>query len=266
MKRIIVSLALVALAAPAVAQEDFATGEVVLGLSQTDVPSSSIFFQYRDIPQGGVLPFFQFQGRKGDYNYNFYGYGVTQKDQRYFGTFESTSWKFDASFVGVPHKFGNAGLSPLNPTDATGQTEWRMSDTLQAGIQSQVEALPSRNYNTVLPIVTPVLEAQPANIDVRLQRNQTRLAFSLFPGGGSFDLGVTYFHERRAGTRTNNGTAFGFNNVIELPEPVNYISAGRTRPTAVPTWGRTPPSTARRRGSWPCPRATRPGTSSSARR
>jgi MtrB/PioB family decaheme-associated outer membrane protein len=224
MKRIIVSLALVALAAPAVAQEDFATGEVVLGLSQTDVPSSSIFFQYRDIPQGGVLPFFQFQGRKGDYNYNFYGYGVTQKDQRYFGTFESTSWKFDASFVGVPHKFGNAGLSPLNPTDATGQTEWRMSDTLQAGIQSQVEALPSRNYNTVLPIVTPVLEAQPANIDVRLQRNQTRLAFSLFPGGGSFDLGVTYFHERRAGTRTNNGTAFGFNNVIELPEPVNYIT------------------------------------------
>ena len=31
-------------------------------------------------------------------------------------------------------------------------------------------------------------------------------------------------HERRTGTRAANGTAFGFNNVIETPEPLKYIT------------------------------------------
>lgn len=224
MKRIILTLAVVAFALPVAAQEDFASGEVVLGLSQTDVPGSSMFFQYRDIPQGGTVPFFQFQGRKGDYNYNFYGYGVTQDDQRYFGRFESSTWKFEGSFVGVPHNFGNSGLSPLNPVNPRDQTDWRMSDTLQSTLQSEVEALPQRTYEAILGVVAPVLAAQPDNIDVKLQRNQTRAAFSFFPGGGPWDLGVSYFHERRAGTRTNNGAAFGFFNVIELPEPLKYIT------------------------------------------
>jgi len=226
MKRIVITLALVALALPAVAQEDtdFAAGEVTLGLWQRDSPGSSKFLEYRDIPQGAVLPFFQFQGRKGDYHYNFFGYGVTQKDQRYFGVFESQLWKLEASYTGIPHNFGNAGRSILSPVNAATQTEWRMSDTLQAAIQSDIEGLGSRNYDTVLPIVQPTLDAQPNNVDLRLQRNRTNLAFSLFPGAGNFDIGVTYLHERRTGTRSNNGTSFGFNNVLETPEPMKYIT------------------------------------------
>ncbi len=226
MKRIVITLALVALALPAVAQEapDFTTAEITLGLWQRDTPSSSMFLQYRDIPQGAVLPFFQFAGRKGDYTYDFYGYGVTQKDQRYSGTFGGKTWRFEGKYVGVPHNFGNGGKSILNPTNSTDQTEWRMSDTLQGAIQGEVEGLGSRNYDTVLPIVQPTLDAQPSNIDIALQRNRTNLALSFFPENSSFDVGVTYFHERRTGTRTNNGTAFGFNNVIETPEPMKYIT------------------------------------------
>jgi hypothetical protein len=37
-------------------------------------------------------------------------------------------------------------------------------------------------------------------------------------------VGVTYFHERRSGSRTANGTAFGFNNVVETPEPIRFIT------------------------------------------
>jgi len=226
MKRIVITLALVALALPAVAQEDtdFAVGELTLGLWQRDAPDSAKFLEYRDIPQGAEVPFFQFQGRKGASHYNFFGYGVTQKDQRYHGIFESQSWKLEANYTGIPHNFGNGGTSPLNPTNAATQTEWLMSDTLQAAIQTEVEGLGSRNYDTVLPIVQPTLDAQPNNVDLRLQRNRTSLAFSLFPGGSSFDVGVTYLHERRTGTKTNNGTAFGFNNVIETPEPMKYIT------------------------------------------
>ncbi len=168
MKRIVISLAFVALALPAVAQEapDFTTAEITLGLFQRDTPGSSKFLEYRDIPQGAVLPFFQFKGRKGEYNYDFYGYGVTQTDQRYNGVFQTETWKFEGNYVGVPHNFGNSGKSPLNPTNSTDQTEWRMSDTLQGAIQTEVEGLASRNYDTVLPIVQPTLDAQPSNIDL----------------------------------------------------------------------------------------------------
>jgi MtrB/PioB family decaheme-associated outer membrane protein len=226
MKRIVITLALVALALPVAAQEveDFAIGEINLGLWQRDTPASSKFLEYRDIPQGAAANFFQFKGRKGDYNYDFYGSGVTQKDQKYYGRFETPGWKFEASYVGVPHSFGNGGRSILNQTDARDGTEWRMSDTLQATIQTQIEGLPARNYDTVLPLVQPTLDAEPANIDLRLQRNRTSLAFSLFPGEGNFDVSVTYLHERRTGTRAANGTAFGFNNVIETPEPLKYIT------------------------------------------
>ena len=225
MKRIVITLALVALALPVVAQEtpDFTTAEITLGLWQRDAPGSSKFFEYRDIPQGAVLPSFDFSGRKGDYHYDFYGYDVTQRDQRYAGLFEGKTWKFEASYVGIPHRFGNGGKSPLSPTNATA-TEWRMSDTTQAAIQTQIEALGSRNYDTVLPIVQPTLDAQPSNVDIALQRNRTRLAFSLIPGEGRFNIDVTYFHERRSGSRTSNGTSFGFNNVIETPEPMRYIT------------------------------------------
>ena len=226
MKRIVMTLAFVALALPALAQEapDFATGEVMLGLWQRDNPGSSKFLEYRDIPQGAVVPFFQFQGRKGDYHYDFFGYGVTQKDQRYDGVFEGRTWKFEGAYVGVPHNFGNGGKSILNPTNTADLDEWRMSDTLQSTIQAELEALPSRNYNTVLPIVKPTLDARGNNVDLRLQRNRTNLAFSFLPESSSFDVGVTYTHERRTGTRTNNGTSFGFNNVIETPEPLKYIT------------------------------------------
>jgi hypothetical protein len=227
MKRIVMTLTFVALALPVAAQEapDFAVGEITLGLWQRETPTSSKFLEYRDIPQGAVLPFFQFKGRKGDYNYDFFGYGVTQSDQRYYGIFQGKNWKFEGSYVGVPHNFGNSGRSLLSPTNARDQTEWRMSPDLRATFQSAIETGPGvRSYDFLFDLQQPSMDAQPANIDIRLQRNRTNLAFSFFPEGSSFDVAVTYFHERRTGTRTNNGISFGFFNVIELPEPLKYIT------------------------------------------
>ena len=126
MKRIFVILALAALALPAAAQEAPRTSTwaaINLGLWQRDTPSSSKFLEYRDIPQGAALNFFQFKGRKGDFNYDVFGYGVTQKDQKYYGVFQGNTWKFEGWYVGIPHSFGNGGRSIL---DATSATEWRM--------------------------------------------------------------------------------------------------------------------------------------------
>jgi len=225
MKRIVITLALVALALPAVAQEDsdFHVGTVTFGLQQFDVDTaSSKFFEYRDIPNGGIAPSFSFKGKKGDYRYDFFGEDVTQKDQQYYGKFEGTSWAFRADYTGIPHAFGNEGKSILNIVEPN---VWRISDTLQQYHQDTLVANRSQvNYNYLFNVVSPTLDPHPSDINVALQRGRTNLAFSLFPGGGSFDVGVTYFHEKRSGARTNNGTAFGFGNVVETWDPIRYVT------------------------------------------
>ncbi len=223
MKRTLVAFALVALAPPALAQEDFNVGEVIFGLAQRDVDTlSSKFFEYRDLPNGGVAPWFSFKGKKGDYRYDLYGHDVTQKDQRYYGRFEGESWRFQASYVGIPHRFGFAGKSILN---VVGSDVWRISDTLQRYFQDALTANQSKvNYAYLYSLVSPTLDAHPSDIDVALQRDRTNLAFSLGPREGHYKLTVAYFHERRSGGRTNNGTSFGFGNVIETVDPARYVT------------------------------------------
>jgi hypothetical protein len=227
MKRIIITLALVALALPVVAQDtsDFSTGTFTLGLQQRDVDTvSSKFFEYRDVPNGGTAPYFSFKGKKGDYRWDFFGRDVTQKDQRYYGRFEGESWKFKADYVGIPHAFGNNGKSILNIVEPN---VWRVSDTLQGYHQGALiagQAARQIGYDFLFALVSPTLDPHPSDINIALQRDRTNLAFSLTPGGGNFDVGVTYFHEKRSGARTNNGTSFGFGNVIETWDPIRYVT------------------------------------------
>ncbi|HXV63565.1 MAG TPA: MtrB/PioB family outer membrane beta-barrel protein [Vicinamibacteria bacterium] len=204
---------------------DYSLGVFTFGLWQRDADTiSSKFLEYRDIPNGAVAPYFRLQGKKGDYRYDLIGSDVSQKDQQYFGLFEGKSWNFLFDYTGVPHAFGNGGLSILIPDEAANRTEWRISDTLQESFQSSVEALPSRGYVPLLGIVQPTLDTQPNNIDIELQRNRTNLAFSVLPAERSFNIDVTYFHERRTGDRTNHGTSFGFNNVVETTDPIRYVT------------------------------------------
>jgi len=223
MKRIVIAFALFALALPALAQENFNVGEVTFSLQQRDVNTvSSKFYEYRDIPDGGTAPYFSFKGKKGDYRYDFFGRDVTQEDQRYYGRFEGKSWRFQGSYVGIPHRFGFAGKSILN---VGGSDQWRISDTLQQYFQDTLTANRSRiNYAYLSALVSPTLDAHPSDIDVALQRDRTNLAFSLGSTESDFKLAVAYFHEKRSGGRTNNGTSFGFGNVIETVDPARYIT------------------------------------------
>jgi MtrB/PioB family decaheme-associated outer membrane protein len=123
----------------------------------------------------------------------------------------------------IPHNFGNGGKSLLRPTS---ESAYRLSDDLQGFFQSELEAgFPdSTSYDNILALVTPSLDAAPADIDLRLERGRNKISFSFAPKEASYDLGVTYFHERRSGTRAANGTSFGFSNVVETPEPLRYIT------------------------------------------
>ena len=204
---------------------DYNAGVFTFGLWQNDSNTiSSKFLEYRDIPNGAQAPFFRLQGRKGDYRYDLIGHDVTQNDQRYFGLLETNTWEFQVDYTGIPHGFGNGGKSILIPVEQGDKTEWRISDTLQQSFQFFIGALPVRNYETVGAIVQPTLDSQPSDINIALQRNRMNLAFSLLPAGGKFNVDVTYFNERRTGSRTNNGTSFGFNNVVETADPIRYVS------------------------------------------
>jgi hypothetical protein len=214
--------AVLALAAPAAAQEDFEEGELTFGLLQKDFDTiSSKFLEYRDIPQGPVVPNVGLTGKKGDWRYRLWGRDVTQKDQRYFGAVDNGTLRFEGSYLGIPHNFGNGGKSILGPIS---ETNWQLSDALQAAHQGAINAATTINYAFLSNLVAPSLAAAPANIDLKLLRGRTSLAFAVTPQESNFEVGVSYFHERRSGTRAANGTSFGFGNVVETPEPVRYIT------------------------------------------
>jgi hypothetical protein len=225
MKRTFFAAAALALAAagPATAQDDFQDVSITLGALQKDFDTtSSKFLEYRDIPQGMVLPSLRFHGKKGAFRYDVQGRDVTQADQQYGLRLENDRFRLSGAYTGVPHNFGNGGRSLLSPVL---ENEWRVADTSQAAYQSAIAAAGNNtSYSFLSRLVQPGLDAAPANIDLRLQRNRGSLALAYAPGGGPLNLGVTYLHERRSGTRAAQGTSFGFNNVIETPEPLRYIT------------------------------------------
>jgi hypothetical protein len=220
----LLALALAALAAPALAQEDFDDAQVTLGILRKDFDTnSSKFLEYRDLPQGPVAPEVDFRGKKGQWRYQLFGRDVTQKDQRYFGFVDNGTVRLTAAYLSIPHNFGNGGKSILRPTTENG---WELSDTLQRTYQDTIAATPGAqvNYAFLSNLVAPSLAAAPANVDLKLLRGRTNLAFRVTPKDSDFEVGVTYFHERRSGTRAANGTSFGFGNVVETPEPLLYVT------------------------------------------
>jgi hypothetical protein len=216
--------ALAALCLPALAQEDFEEAELTLGIQRKDFDTdSSKFLEYRDLPQGPVASALAFRGKKGQWRYQLFGRDVTQKDQRYFGFVDNGTVRLTAAYLSIPHNFGNGGRSILRPTT---EAEWRLSDTLQRSFQDTIAATPGAqvNFAFLSNLVAPSLAAAPANVDLKLLRGRTDLAFQVTPADSDFEVGVTYFHERRSGTRAANGTAFGFGNVVETPEPLLYVT------------------------------------------
>jgi hypothetical protein len=226
MKRLLVlaTFGLGAAVVPAAAQEDFSTVEVTVGVAQKEVDTdSSKFLEYQEVPNGGTIPALRFQGRKGDFDYDFLAKDAAQDDQQYRLRMNSGAFRVTGSYTGTPHKFGNGGRSLLGPVS---ETDWRLSDTTQAAYQGVIAVTPGAQvtYTSLSRLVQPGLDAAPPNIDLKLQRNRGNLALSFLPKESAWSVNATYLHERRSGTRAANGTSFGFGNVVETPEPLRYIT------------------------------------------
>ncbi len=203
--------------------EDWKAGTLSLGAQQTESNTiSSKFMEYREVPNGVVAPYFRFQGKKNDLRYDFIGENVQQTDQRFRMRLGEDKWKVLGEYNRIPHNFGNAGRTLLQETS---EGVWEMSDSLQRTFQNTLEATTPRsliNYPFLLALVSPSLAA--ANqVDIKLTRERGNVAFVMTPSE-PMEFRVVYSRERRTGSRAAAGTSFGFGNVVEVPEPLHYLT------------------------------------------
>ncbi len=214
--------------APAPAEEqtlpapEFALRQIDFGLQSADADTlSSRFREYRELPSGVFMPYARFAGQTGKLRYDVRGTNVLQKDGSYRLLLAPEAFSLTVDYERIPHRFGNNGRTLFHEA-APGQ--FVISDTLQ---QAHQDALARQfalnrtgiNFAFLNALVTPSLSAQ-SGIDLALGRDRGKVELRLTPDK-PYDVRVTYFHEKRTGDRAV-GTSFGFGNVVESPEPIDY--------------------------------------------
>lgn len=182
--------------------------------------NSSRFLEYRDLPSGFVLPTLRFAGN-GPFWYDVIAEDVLQEDARYWARLEPGPIGLVFEYGKIPHRFGNDARTLL---ERAGSGAYVISNTLQSTFQSAIEAQRARsaasvNFAFLNGLVTPSLQAA-ESIDLALSREKGRVELQL---GKDKPIGLrlAYSQEHRRGTRAA-GTAFGFGNVVESPEPIEY--------------------------------------------
>jgi MtrB/PioB family decaheme-associated outer membrane protein len=186
---------------------------------ETDT-NSSRFQEYRDVPNGIVIPFVRFAGGE-KVRYDVTAKNVLQSDARYRVRLQPGSFGIEAEFIKIPHRFGNSGVTLL---EDTGPGVLSISPTLRRTFQNEIERQFAANkagvnYTFLSSLVNPSLAAQ-TPIDVALLRERGQVELRL-TRDKPYDIRVLYFQEHRRGTRAA-GTSFGFGNVVESPEPIDY--------------------------------------------
>jgi MtrB/PioB family decaheme-associated outer membrane protein len=226
-------LLLLAGAGVAAAQEEqakdfsFRLDPLVIGAMSTDVDTGSSKFQeYRDLGSGFLMSFRLLGEGTGDRYFEVDAANVRRDDARYtleYGVPGRYEVLFD--YNQIPHRFGNDGHMLFTRTSAG---VYQIADPVQAALQNAITTQFATNRNGVTfdflnRLVAPYL-ATAQRVDIGLERDRTRARVDLGKMG-RLAWGLEYTHESRNGTRPY-GASFGFNNVTELPEPIDYDTNG----------------------------------------
>jgi MtrB/PioB family decaheme-associated outer membrane protein len=237
MKRTMWLAALLGMGVPALAQEPatpaspapattdmgpaFSLRRIDFGIEAADSDTnSSRFREYRAVPTGLFLPFVRFAGDQ-KFHYDVAAENVLQSDARYRARAEPGSVAIRAEFVKIPHRFGNRAHTLL---EDTGPGVLSISPTLRQTVQGTLERQFATNRNAINytflnSLVSPSISTQ-SPIDLALLRERGQVEVRL-TRDKPYDVRLTYFQEKRRGTRAA-GTSFGFGNVVESPEPIDY--------------------------------------------
>jgi MtrB/PioB family decaheme-associated outer membrane protein len=193
-----------------------------LGVPMVDFdPRSSKFLEYRDVPEGIAGPSFRLSSETAAAVIRLSGANLTQ-DDRFVRAYIDTSWvRADIVYDQIPHRFG---FDARSIETRVGRGVYGIADTTQQVFQTALErqAAINRagiNFTFLRALVEPALNT--SNIfDVELVRNRGTLDLQILPEA-ELDTRITYFQEDRHGTR-GAGSSFGFGNVVETPEPIDY--------------------------------------------
>ncbi|HSP17349.1 MAG TPA: MtrB/PioB family outer membrane beta-barrel protein [Thermoanaerobaculia bacterium] len=199
-----------------------------LQASNEDAGRSSKFEEYRDVPSGLTGPAFRIFSDTNGNPLLISGENIAQNDRRFSVWADTPAVRVDLLYDQIPHRLGNNAKSPekIVSRDALG-----ISDYIQGALQNALQQQFNTNKNAIAfpflrSIVEPLINT-PEVFDLGFDRKRAFLNVGLFPDA-KVDTTISYFQENRSGTRSA-GTSFGFGNVVETPEPVDY----RTREAGV---------------------------------
>jgi MtrB/PioB family decaheme-associated outer membrane protein len=185
--------------------------------------NSSKFEEYRDVPEGLGGPSLRVFGNDEQLAYLISGENLMQTDRRLYVWADTSLVEVNLLFDQIPHRLGNdaKSIEKVVANEAQG-----ISDIIQASLQSQLEARWANpatrsqiNYAYLRPLVEPLLNT-PEVFDLGFTRQRAALTLGLFPAS-AISTTLTLFQENRDGNRSS-GTSFGFGNVVETAEPVEY--------------------------------------------
>ena len=200
---------------------------LVIGAMDTDVDTrSSKFQEYRDLSSGFFMSFRLLGEGAGDRYLDLDAASVRRDDARYtfeYGVLGRYEVLFD--YNKIPHRFGNDGHMLFT---RTASNVYQIADPLQGALQGAIANQFNVNRNGITfdflnGLVRPYLATAQA-VDIGLERDRTLARLDL-GRMGRLAWGLEYTHENRNGTRPY-GASFGFNNVTELPEPIDYDTSG----------------------------------------
>lgn len=202
----------------------FHVDPLVIGVLGTDVDSTSAKAEeYRDISNGLLLSL-DVEGVSADGNreFNFEAVNASRDDARYTLNYGlSGRYNILVDYNKIPHRFGN-GARLLWTETSPGVFE--IADPIQQQLQDAVTTQFNTNRNGLTfpfldNLLSPYLStAQRTNLGLQRDRTLARIDLGSL---GPLSWGIEYFHENRTGNRPF-GSSFGFNNVTELPEPIDY--------------------------------------------
>jgi MtrB/PioB family decaheme-associated outer membrane protein len=199
----------------------FTVRRVDLGAMTSDTDTnSSKFEEYGHFLDGGFLPFARLAGTTANgLGYDLSAGNAFQRNAKFAVDAEKGAFRLRGSFVRIPHAFGNDARSLLSQGENA-----VLDDNVQRAYQQAIEQQYARNragvnFAFLNALVSPAL-ARATPFDIALQRNRGQLELRMAQRE-DLDLRLTYTHEDRNGSR-GSGTAFGFGNVVETAEPIDY--------------------------------------------
>jgi MtrB/PioB family decaheme-associated outer membrane protein len=227
MKRMTIAIAVLLLAAGAAgaqtSADNFHSGQVVLGAGFNDLNSSSSRFEeYSRMPEGVTAPTFRLFGKTTALTYDFRGYAIRGDDQRYVLRAGWGTGRLTAEYFRLPHYFGNdAKMLFTEGADGVFTVIPGVQDRLFGAVRTQFAARPAGvTYAFLNGLVSNEIGGATVT-DLSLLRERGKVELDLVRDK-PYAFRVAYNLEKRTGTRGTAGTAFGFGNVVELPEPVDY--------------------------------------------